>query len=1460
MAAMRRTVLALACLTALCVVSVAAAQDRVIHRSLIGNATAADPVLSGRVTDDLGSGIPFVAVNVNDPLTATTVATATTDLTGNYSVTIPSGTYDVAFQPTALSGLSPFVMHGQVITGDTHLDAVLVPALQFTLSGVVRDWSGSPLAASVSVSSSLGGPTLAYVSTGADGSYSVQLNPGAYYVSVSGRVVGAPGNTLFGLDAQAPVQVGAGTVEDITVPARPFDLTVVDPSGQPVPNATVGDFYESGVAFTDAAGLSWSCRAESYAKGGGVPTDAGGHVLVASCPGASSALLSLSAPSGYVSASLQPAITGSSLTVTMQRSFGVRGVVRDGAGNPIAGLEVNVHNNLLLRRATTAADGSYSISLGVAVPTDVDLSISGDGSTLGLPNGPWSLSTGDGSAGHLHVSGDTVEDITLPTSRVDVTVLDPSGQPVPGTALSLSQTSLAEDANGLSWSGSSQSSASSDASGHAQIVAFTGSNLTINLTPPSPYIPTSITIPNLTNDRSIVVSIQSTLDTTPPVVSVPGNLTSEASGPATPVAFTASANDNRDGPVPVSCAPASPGPFPVGTTTVTCSAKDAHGNTGSNSFMVTVTDTTPPVLSTPDLVVVSSTPTPVNFTASATDVVSGTVVPVCAPASGSVFSPGSTVVTCTAADAAGNSASGQFTVTVAAGSASGTVAAGGSVSTGGGSSPADPVGVMVTSPSAGSVSIVDKVADVGAPAGFVFAGYEAQIEAPPASAAAPLRFEFLLDGSQLLPLGLNSGSVAVWRNGAAVSDCTDPASGVAAPDPCVLSRSPYPAVSGTGARLIVLTSAGSRWNFGGQIDTTPPVIATHSDVTAEQTSPAGAAVTYTSPTAADNVDGNVPVSCTPASGATFPNGTTTVNCSASDAHGNSASTSFHVTVQDTTAPALTVPADITAEATGSAGAAVSYAPTAADAVGVTSFSCSPASGSTFGLGTTTVSCSASDAAGNHSSASFHVTVRDTTAPVVTVPADITTSTSSPAGKSVSYSVSAVDLVDGPVTPSCSPASGSTFPSGTTTVNCTVSDAHGNSASKSFHVTVLITDTTPPVITVPANITVEATGPSGAVVTFTVTATDPDDAVSSLSCTPASGSTFALGTTTVVCTATDTHSNTATKSFTVTVRDTKPPSSTITCAGVPCAAAYNHAVAVSLKATDAGSGIAQIRYTTDGSTPTASSGNLYLAPFTLAVSATVRYRAFDKAGNAEPVNLKTIRIDTTPPVLTVPSSPTVAATSSTGAIVKYTVTATDPDDAVSAISCLPASGSQFPVGDTTVRCTATDTVGNVGTATFVVHVRQPLIGAQTQGPAVDYVPAGLAEAFQLKAGKTGTVTGLSVYLDASSTATKLVAGIYADSNNHPGKLLAQATLTGTPLLAAWNAITLPSVALTSGKPYWVAVLSPSGAGTLRYRDYCCGNKGTAPSETSQQTTLTSLPATWTRGQRYGMDGPLAAWGY
>jgi hypothetical protein len=79
------------------------------------------------------------------------------------------------------------------------------------------------------------------------------------------------------------------------------------------------------------------------------------------------------------------------------------------------------------------------------------------------------------------------------------------------------------------------------------------------------------------------------------------------------------------------------------------------------------------------------------------------------------------------------------------------------------------------------------------------------------------------------------------------------------------------------------------------------------------------------------------------------------------------------------------------------------------------------------------------------------------------------------------------------------------------------------------------DAVPPVIAVPDAVVANATGPTGATVTFTVTATDNLDPSPIVSCTPDSGSAFAIGATTVNCTASDSSSNSASASFTVHVK-------------------------------------------------------------------------------------------------------------------------------------------------------------------------------------------------------------------------------------------------------------------------------------------------------------------------------------
>ena len=340
----------------------------------------------------------------------------------------------------------------------------------------------------------------------------------------------------------------------------------------------------------------------------------------------------------------------------------------------------------------------------------------------------------------------------------------------------------------------------------------------------------------------------------------------------------------------------------------------------------------------------------------------------------------------------------------------------------------------------------------------------------------------------------------------------------------------------------------------GSASAPPPIRA--DDVTAEATSAAGATVSF-NVKAFDPTSGNaISASCAPGGNGTgnftvtypYPLGSTTVVCTATLEDASQVSRTITVTVQDTTAPSVTPPADITDSSTDSSGKAVSYgAATALDIVdGSLTPACSPPSGSMFAIGATTVTCTATDNHGNSGSATFTVTITltDIVAPAFTPnpPPNISQQTSNPGGTAITYSVAATDNSGTAPTVTCNPPSGSTFPVGTTTVTCTAEDAAHNNATASFTATVTFVDTIPPTFSnVPTNITAEANGPGGSVVNYTTpTASDAQDGPAVVTCSPPPGSLFALGTTPVTCSASDVHSNASTASFSVAVVDTTKP--------------------------------------------------------------------------------------------------------------------------------------------------------------------------------------------------------------------------------------------------------------------------------------------------------------------------------
>ena len=448
-----------------------------------------------------------------------------------------------------------------------------------------------------------------------------------------------------------------------------------------------------------------------------------------------------------------------------------------------------------------------------------------------------------------------------------------------------------------------------------------------------------------------------------------------------------------------------------------------------------------------------------------------------------------------------------------------------------------------------------------------------------------------------------------------------------------------------------------------------------------------------------------------------------------------------------------------------------------------------------------------------------VSVADTTAPVLSVPANITVAATNAAGAVVDYTVSASDVCAGSVTPVCAPASGSTFAVGVTTVNCTANDGNGNSAPGSFSVTVnagftyqdadlmlvfrkagfndvefnlgsisnylglpnmrflsvnydfsrvqaayggnlsgvryvlmAATAATDPMLRVwltdsassglPQDETGSAwTAQQGKISAVGVGATGhyyPDAVGQSLVIAPSEADSYAYiasaGGTLDVSTmggvapyGVEANLNGTMRMFELKVSEdsvkpfavqtgrfragtdgslsfwagmiaphvaTQPVSKTVECGQ-----------SVTLSVTATGDEPLSYQWRTNGVDIAGATGtSLTLSSLTLAQSGNYTV-VVSNAGGVDTSHAAVLSVvDTTAPSLSVPASVTLTATSSAGAVYDYTASATDVCAGSQTPVCVPASGSTFAIGATTVNCTANDGHGNNGSASFSVTVK------------------------------------------------------------------------------------------------------------------------------------------------------------
>ncbi len=462
---------------------------------------------------------------------------------------------------------------------------------------------------------------------------------------------------------------------------------------------------------------------------------------------------------------------------------------------------------------------------------------------------------------------------------------------------------------------------------------------------------------------------------------------------------------------------------------------------------------------------------------------------------------------------------------------------------------------------------------------------------------------------------------------------------------------------------------------------------------------------YTSLAIASDNCGGVTVSQLPTPGTIVSGvGTTVVTLTATDGSSNTSSCSFNVSRVDQTPPSITCPPTQLLVLDGSCSASLpdyTSLAIASDNCGSVTVTQSPAPGTIVsGVGTTVVTLIATDGSSNTASCSFNVNKVDQTPPSISCPSTQTLVLNASCSALLpDYTALAIASDNcGAVTVTQSPAPGTTVSGvGTTVVTLTATDGSSNTASCSFDVSRV--DQTPPSISCPSTQTlVLDAGCSGTLADYTSLAIASDNCGSvTVIQSPAPGTSVSgVGTTVVTLTATDGSSNTASCSFNVNRVDQTPPS--ISCPSAQtlvldasCSASLPDYTSLAIASDNCGGVIV---------TQSPSPGTIVSGVGITVVTLT----ATDASSNTASCSFNVNRVDQTPPSISCPVTQILVLNSScAGTLSDYTSLAIASDNCSSVtVSQLPAPGSGVSgVGITVITLTAQDASGNTTSCTFNV---------------------------------------------------------------------------------------------------------------------------------------------------------------
>ncbi len=761
-------------------------------------------------------------------------------------------------------------------------------------------------------------------------------------------------------------------------------------------------------------------------------------------------------------------------------------------------------------------------------------------------------------------------------------------------------------------------------------------------------------------------------------ITAPDDLILEATGELTPV-DPGNATTNRDATITNDAL----GLFALGNTTITWTAQDDIGGIANDTQIITIQDTTDPVIVAPADLTLEATGllTMIDLgTATATDTVDA--MPTVTSNAPAFFPIGTTTITYTATDDSGNSATDTQRVTVldTAGPMlvlpSDVTAEATGVLT-----PVD-IGTATVTDNAGTINATNDAPD-SFPVGDTIVTWTARDNS--GNTATGIQTVTIQDTTA--PVFDTPESNLIFANATGVFTPLEldpiPANDIADSNVTVTNNAPdsFP-IGPTFVTWIAEDDSGNTARYDQIVvinDIINPVITAPDDITIEATG----LLTMIDLGVANATDLADPaLFITSDAPTSFPIGTTIVTYTAIDSFNNSATDIQRVTVQDTTNPTLILPSDVTVEATGVLTPVDIGNATASDIADpdVTVTNDSPGS---FPVGETIITWTARDDSNNTASDTQTVRIQDTTNPYFDIPESNVLFVNA-TGILTSLELDPIpanDTADPDVT--VTNDSPDSFPLGATFVTWIAEDDSGNTAR--YDQVIVLSDNTSPTITAPDDITIEADGLLTMIDLGVATATDlVDPSPRIISDAPTS---FPIGTTIVTYIATDFLNNSATDIQRVTVQDTTEPVLILP---------LNILSEATGVLTTLDIGTATVTDNVDTINATNDS------PDSFPVGETrVTWTAMDIFGNTATA-IQTVTIeDTTRPVFTsFPDDITVISGNDT--FVRFeTPTATDIFPVT--VLCSHDSGGLFFIGSTLVTCIATDANDNSVRDSFSVTV-------------------------------------------------------------------------------------------------------------------------------------------------------------